>query len=68
MIEDVLNHTSPKTLGLTVVGILVLYTITKWIRVDLKIRSLGGRAPRVSTWLPFGITHSLSRQHRPNAS
>jgi hypothetical protein len=54
MIEDILKHTSPFNIGVAFLGIFVLAVVTGWIREELKIRALGGHAPKIRTWLPWG--------------
>jgi hypothetical protein len=54
MIGALLEHTSPKTLAVAAIAILCLLKVAQWIDVERKIRSLGGRAPRIRTWLPLG--------------
>jgi hypothetical protein len=60
MIEEILQHASPKLVVVAVVAILTLVKATQWITTEWKIRSLGGRALRVKTWLPGGILHPLT--------
>lgn len=54
MIEDILKHASPKNVGFALLGLLVLVKVVGWMQVELKIRGLGGHAPRIKTWLPLG--------------
>lgn len=60
MIEGILEHASPKMVVVAVVAILALVKVTQWITTEWKIRSLGGRAPRIKTWLPGGRCPSLN--------
>jgi hypothetical protein len=55
MIEEILQHASPKLVVVAVIAILVLVLVTQWITTEWKIRSLGGHAHRVKTWLPGGM-------------
>jgi hypothetical protein len=54
MIEGILEHASPKLVVVAVVAILTLLKVTQWITTEWKIRSLGGHAYRVKTYLPGG--------------
>ena len=56
MIDEILEHASPKTLGIVAVAIFVLVKISQWINKKLKIRALGGHAPKVRTFLPYGTS------------
>jgi cytochrome P450 len=55
MIEEILQHASPKLVFVAVVAILILVKVTQWITTEWKIRSLGGHAYRVKTWLPGDV-------------
>lgn len=59
MIEDIINHTSPKTIGAALVAVVILWNITSWITNERKIRALGAHAPRVKAYLPWGTAPSL---------
>jgi hypothetical protein len=59
MINEILERASPKTLAIAVVAIFVLFKITQWIKAELKIRALGGHAPKVRTFLPYGTSPSV---------
>jgi hypothetical protein len=54
MIEEILQHASPKMVVVAIVAILTLVKVTQWVTTEWKIRSLGGHAYRVKTWLPGG--------------
>jgi len=56
MIEQILEHTSPKSIIAALFAVLALVKVTQWINNERKIRALGGRAPVIKTWLPFGKT------------
>jgi hypothetical protein len=60
MIEQILEHTSPKTIIAALFVVLALIKVTQWINNERKIRALGGHAPVVKTWLPFGKTANPS--------
>jgi hypothetical protein len=55
MIEDILEHASPKLVVVAVVAILALVKVTQWITNEWKIRALGGHTHRIRTWLPGGV-------------
>ena len=73
MIEEIFEHASPKMVAVAVVAILILVLVTQYITTEWKIRSLGGHAHRVKTWLPLGIsplvlqrsTNSILYRYRP---
>jgi len=49
-----LEGISTKSLIAAFVVIFTLIKITQLVKKDLKIKSLGGHARRVKTWIPFG--------------
>jgi len=55
MIEDILKHTSPLNIAIAAITVYIVLKITGWVRVELRIRALGGRAPKIRTYLPWGI-------------
>ena len=59
MIEEILQHATPKLVVVAVVAIFALVKVTQWVTTELKIRSLGGHAHRVKTWLPGGMSSRL---------
>jgi hypothetical protein len=60
MIEQILQQTSPKTITIACVLIYTLVKVAGWLNIELKIRALGGHAPKAKTWLPWGITSQSS--------
>jgi hypothetical protein len=73
MIEEIFEHATPKMVVVAISAILILVLVTQRITTEWKIRSLGGHAPRVKTWLPLGIslfmlqrsTSSILYRYRP---
>ena len=59
MIEEILQHATPKLVVVAVIAIFALVKVTQWVTTELKIRSLGGHAHRVKTWLPGGMSSPL---------
>ena len=55
MVGNILDHVLPKTLAIAIVAVLCLVKVSQWIKIELKIRALGGHAPKIRTWLPYGI-------------
>lgn len=55
MIEEVLAETSPKKLALGVAGAYGVFWLVRRIATERKIKSLGGHAPRIQTWAPYGL-------------
>lgn len=60
MIDIILDRASPKTIAIAVFAIFVLVKLTQRLNKERKIRALGGHAPRIPTWLPFGKFSSLN--------
>jgi hypothetical protein len=60
MIEDIIKHTSPRTVGAALLAVLILWKLSQWLTVEMKIRALGGHAPKIRTWLPWGTFSSSS--------
>jgi hypothetical protein len=58
MIEELIEKVDVKSTAVFVVGAAALLQVAQWINVNVKIRSLGGRAYRVKTWLPGGAFSS----------
>jgi hypothetical protein len=56
MIEEILEHSSPKTLLVALFAVFALVKVTKWINNERKIRALGGHTYRVKTWIPGGTS------------
>jgi hypothetical protein len=54
MIEEILEHSSPKTLLVALFAVFALVKVTKWVNNERKIRALGGHTYRVKTWIPGG--------------
>lgn len=52
LFQEVLGKADVKSVVVVVVVVLTLLKVTQWINSNLKIRSLGGRAYRIKTWLP----------------
>jgi hypothetical protein len=59
MIEEILEHSSPKTLLVAVFAVFALVKVTTWINNERKIRALGGHTHRVKTWIPGGTYSPL---------
>lgn len=57
MIEDIINHTSPKTVGAALIAVFFLWRVSIWLSAERKIRVLGGHARRLRTWLPWGTPY-----------
>lgn len=55
MLEDIIHHTSPTTVAAALVAVYVLWKVTQRINIELKIRALGGRAPKIWTWAPWDL-------------
>jgi hypothetical protein len=55
MIDEILGRVDIKGAAIIFVVVLAVLKVTQWINASLKIRSLGGRAYRVKTWLPAGM-------------
>lgn len=54
MIDSLLEHVHPKSLAVAIVVLLVLAKFSQWVNKERKIRALGGHAPKIRTWLPYG--------------
>ena len=54
MIDAILERASPKTLAIAIITVFILVKISQWIKIELKIRALGGHAHKIRTWLPYG--------------
>lgn len=59
MIQNILEQASPKTLAIAIVFTFTLVRLASWINTEYKIRSLGGRARKAKTWLPWGTHNAL---------
>lgn len=59
MIGALLDHISLKNLFSGLIIVYILFKITQWLNTERKIRALGGHAPRIPTYLPFGTISSL---------
>jgi hypothetical protein len=60
MIEEILEHASPKLVVVTVFVIFALVKVSQWVTNEWKIRALGGHTRRARTWLPWGGYFFLS--------
>jgi len=56
MIDDIIAYVSIKTVCLAVILAYALITVSKWISDERKIRALGGHAPKIPSYLPFGMS------------
>ena len=54
MIEDILQHLSPKTIAIAAIVVFSLVKISKRFSDERKIQALGGHAPELPSYLPFG--------------
>jgi hypothetical protein len=54
MIDDIIAYVSIKTVCLAIVVAYCLITVSKWISDERKIRALGGHAPKIPSYLPYG--------------
>ena len=54
MIEGIVEYVSVKTVCLAIVVAYGLIAVSKWVSDELKIRALGGHAPRIPIYLPYG--------------
>jgi hypothetical protein len=50
-----MEHASPKTIAVASVVIFILVKVTQLVNKERKIRSLGGHARRIPTYLPWGM-------------
>ena len=55
MIQELFDIISPKALGVLLLGSFVVFKIIQWISIELRIRALGGHAPKIASYLPGGI-------------
>jgi len=55
MLEELFSSISPKALGILILGSFVVFKLIKWLSAELRIRALGGHAPRIRSYLPGGI-------------
>jgi cytochrome P450 len=55
MFDDIIAYVSIKTVCLAIIVAYGLVTISKWISDERKIRTLGGHAPKIPSYLPFGM-------------
>jgi hypothetical protein len=58
MIEEVFEHTSPKTIAIAAVAIFAVVKVAQFINNEFKIRRLGSHAPKVRSWLPLSKAYS----------
>jgi hypothetical protein len=54
MIDGIIAYVSIKTVWLAIIVAYALLTISKWISDERKIRVLGGHAPKIPSYLPYG--------------
>lgn len=52
LFQEILVKADVKSVAVVIFVVLTLFIVTQWINFNLKIRSLGGRAYRIKTWLP----------------
>lgn len=67
MIDQVVNNLSVTNITLAAVGLLVIRYFYTYIRDEITIRRLGGHAPRVFTWAPWGadlVWNAVQHAHR----
>lgn len=57
LFQEILVKADVKSVAVVIFVVLTLFIVTQWINFNLKIRSLGGRAYRIKTWLPGGTSH-----------
>jgi hypothetical protein len=56
MIDDITAYVSIKTVYLAIILAYCLVTVSKWISDERKIRALGGHAPKIPSYIPFGMS------------
>ena len=56
MIDDIIAYVSIKTVCLAIIVAYVLLTVSKWISDERKISALGGHAPKIPSYIPFGMS------------
>lgn len=54
LLNNIIDNVSRKDIVIGILGFFVVYISVKWISEERKIRSLGGHAPKIGTYLPFG--------------
>lgn len=54
MIQDIVQDLTFTQVATYLLGVWFVYFWLKWFIVDREVRSLGGRAPKIRFYLPYG--------------